>query len=259
MKAVTAFAAVAFAHTTDERKETTDMRRRISLLLAAVLAGTTLMLLGPAQPASAVYACAGTGTATVLPGLLYPVLLGVGIPPASAPGKDHTIDVLIGGDTVAHGFTFRFILGACEHPPSLPQAPTPPQTAAGTLRGYCGHSAGVGTFAGDPFTYISVGGTLLITGHVVGAARVDPILGTGSCVHVATPAGQPTFALPGGATDFLVNGAIVGLNCTNALPATQTLQSVSQLVLPTQTVGAHVQLGVHFWTMGTCAPSLTGL
>jgi len=229
------------------------MRRRISLLLAAVLAGTTLMLLGPAQPASALEVCAGQGTAAVTPGLLYPVLFGV-----LGPMKDHLIDVLIGKPNTIHGFSITLAPG-CVHPPST--TPTP-STATGTLKGYCGHSVGTGTLDGQAFSYVSFGTFLIITGHVVGAVSAIPAPGTGSCLHFDTPLPTPG-SLPSGAGSFIVTGAAVKLNCANALPSASTLVDVpQQLVLVVEPVtglsvlGIHVELHPHVYATTPCVPNL---
>jgi hypothetical protein len=222
------------------------MRRRISILLAAMLAGTTLMLFGPSQPANAVVVCAGQGQATVNPGLLYPILGGI-----TGAGKDHVVDILIGDHNITHGFSFMFTLGACVHPPGTG---TSPVAGAGTLKGYCGHSSGTGTLGGQQFAYVSVGGTLILTGHVIGLANAVPAPGTGSCAHF-----EPATQLPSGATVFLINGAGVGLNCNNALPPIEILTRVlDQVVLVTEPVtgssllGVHVHLGVHESVMSPC-------
>lgn len=224
------------------------MRRRISLLLAAMLAGTTLMLFGPAQPASAVVVCGGTGQAIVTPGLLYPILFGIG-----SPTKTHTISILIGDQfNTLHGFTFSFAPGACVHGANTQLG----ASAAGVLKGYCGHSAGTGTFENQPFTYVSAGTLLILTGHVLGLANAIPVPLTGSCGHAEGPTPTTTFALPGGATVFQVQGAGVGLNCTNPLGATETLVTTLNILelSPLQLLGVHVYIGAHYWTMGTCVP-----
>jgi hypothetical protein len=233
------------------------MRRRISLLLAAVLAGTTLMLFGPTQPANAVVVCAGQGTATVNPGLLYPILGGI-----TGPGKDHVVDILIGKDNTPSGFSISLDVGVgCTHVAVPPT--TGPAAGAGILKGYCGHSSGTGAIGGQQFSYVSVGTFLILTGHVVGVASAIPTPGTGSCAHF-----EPVTPLPSGATQFLVTGAGVGLNCNNALPAQETLirivdQDVLVVVPGTNTpplpptpeislLGVHVHLGVHLYTTPIC-------
>src|SRR5687767_6182800 len=194
------------------------MRKRISLLLAAVLACTTFSLLGPAPPASAAVTCGPTGTLRVTPGLLHPVLLGLGGAPAA--GKDHAIDVLVGGQNVVHTFTLTF--PTCVHARVTPLVL--PGTGNGVLKGYCGFATGTGTLKGQPFSFTIVGNTLTATGHVVGKVTVNPVPLTGSCLHVEGPqtvTGSNPFRLAtGGATDFVVTGTLVGLNCANALGAT---------------------------------------
>jgi hypothetical protein len=222
------------------------MRRRISILLAAALAGTTLMLFGPSQPANAVVVCGGNGTVRVNPGLLYPILGGI-----TGAGKDHVVDILIGNMNTPSAFQVS-LGGACVHvrvPPTVG-----PAQAAGTLLGYCGHSSGIGTIGGQQFSYVSLGTFLVLTGHVVGVATAIPAPGTGSCAHF-----EPATPLPSGATEFLVQGAGVGLNCSNALPAQDTLiRILDQVVLVVEPVtgssvlGVHVHLGVHVWTTPVC-------
>jgi hypothetical protein len=237
------------------------MRRRISLLLAAVLAGGTLALLSPAPPASAWLVCGGTGNATVSPGLLYPVLLGAGTIPGA--GKDHPIDILIGNTNTLHSFNFGFNVGGCIHPP------TPGLSsgfAAGVLLGYCGNSVGIGTIQGQLFAWIESGGIAIATGHFVATAYIIPTPGTGSCGHAATNPPTTTFALPGGATQFTLLGvAGVGVNCTPDLqmliPGTPSdteilIRLVDQDILVAQLglsiFGIHVHVGVHFWWNHLC-------
>jgi hypothetical protein len=229
------------------------MRRRIAVAVAMLLAATTVVLFGPVRPASAWVVCGGTGAAAVAPGLLYPVLLGIGLPGAPAAGKDHVVDVLIGTPLVIHTFTFGFAVGGCVHPPAVGVAPAP---AAGVLTGYCGHSVGAGTFAGQPFSFVSVGGVLILTGHVVGIVNAVPAPLTGSCAHFATAPGGP-FALPSGATAFVVTGGAVGFNCTNALPPTDVIVplAASDTLLGGPMVGLHLYLDAHLYFTATCVGS----
>jgi hypothetical protein len=230
------------------------MRRRISLLLAALLAGGTLTLLAPAPPASAWIACAGTGNAAVTPGLLYPVAVNIGT-------GANLIEVLIGKANDLHSFTFGSIVGGCVHPPSTA---VPQISAAGVLKGYCGHSVGTGTVNGQLFAYVSVGGTLLLTGHLVGIANAAPTPGTGSCLHAATPV-DPTFGLPGGAAQFLINAAGIGFNCaadlttlgTGLLPGdTEFLTRIIDIdTLVSPVIHVSIHLGVHFWYNRLCVGS----
>lgn len=228
------------------------MRRRISLLLAVVLAGSTLTLFGPSQPASAMLVCGGSGTAFVTPGLLFPVLLGV----LGGPAKDHTIDILIGSPNIPHAVGWLFAPSTCVHTAVPPT--TRPLGGFGILRGYCGHAAGTGTLSGEPFAFVHLGTLLIFTGHFVGAGNVLLTSTTGSCLHVEAPLPTNPFALPAGATtvDFQLVG--LGLNCTNALPPSETLMPLTLTsLLPTPTVGLHVTTGVHFYTMPQCtSPSI---
>ena len=232
------------------------MRRRISLLLAAMLAGTT-MLFGPAQPASSVQLCTVVGgNVTVTPGLLWPVLLGLGAIPA--PGKDHAIDVLIGNQAnTIHGFTGNFgVAGTCVHVDGSPALD--PLVVNGSLLGFCGHSTGTGTINGETFAYVSAGGLLILTGGVVGTATAAPVPLTGSCWHVSTSAPfgpTTTFALPGGATQFLVGGVGVGLNCSATTTVTNTLLGTHTLLL-TQPFGIHTGWLAHATVRLCTAPNL---
>jgi hypothetical protein len=224
------------------------MRRRISVLLAAALAGTALVLLGPAPPSGAVVVCTGQGIVTVLPGLLFPVLGGF-----TGARKDHVVDVLIGDTNIHHGFSVHLgTTGACVHA-AVPPTVGPAQ-GAGTLKGYCGHSSGTGTINGQLFSWIESGTVMLLTGHVVGGGNFAPVLGTGSCAHF-----EPVTPLPSGATEFLLTLAGVGLNCTNALPPQETLiRVIDQDVLVVEpltglsVLGVHVHLGIHLWTTPIC-------
>src|SRR5687768_15624953 len=109
------------------------MLRKRAALLAALLVGTGLASLVPANPASALTpkACAGTGAATVSPGLFYPVGAPqvIGAPPGSTT-------VLFHNTHRVASWTFNIGTGACT---------TGTATASGSLQGYCGHSTGAGT------------------------------------------------------------------------------------------------------------------
>ena len=228
------------------------MRRRISLLLATVLAGTT-MLFGPTQPASAAVVCAiGNGTVTVTPGILYPVLLGLG----AAAGKDHLIDIKIGDQGNAlHAFTLGVSVGGCVHVDASPTLA--PGAANGSLLGFCGHSTGTGTINGETFAYVSAGTFLVLTGGAVGLASAVPTPLTGSCGHVATGAPLPpttTFGLPGGATQFIVSGAGLGLNCGGTTGVSQ-LVTVPTLTLPDPAFGIHTGTLAHATVRVCTAPN----
>src|SRR5687768_15182023 len=229
------------------------MRRRISLLLAAVMTGTTLLLFGPAKPASSVMVCAfGLGNVTVTPGLLYPVLVGLG----AATGKDHLIDILIGDQVnTLHSFFLGISVGGCVHPPGTGLWLA---GANGVLLGFCGHSTGTGTLNGETVAYVSAGTVLVATGGVVGMGTVTPapFTGTGSCEHVATGAPLPpttTFALPGGARHFILDAVGVGLNCGATTTPASTLFATPTLLL-TQPVGIHTGTLAHATVRVCTAP-----
>jgi hypothetical protein len=225
------------------------MRRRISLLLVSVLAGTTLTLLGPTRPASAWVVCGGGGAATVAPGLKNPwaanVLTGANL-----------VEVLIGSANVVHAFAFGLTVGGCLHPP----APVAGLAAAGVLKGYCTHAAGIGTANGHLFAFILVGPLVILTGHLVGAFLAAPAPGTGSCIHLGTPF-APTFGLPAGAAVFTLVGGFVALNCTPGLqtsvPGTPFDTAVLQRLIDTDTLFSplfhvSVHVGLHFWWNQLC-------
>jgi len=202
------------------------------------------------------------GNVTVTPGLLYPILIGIGSPGTVPPGLTHQIDILIGNQTqVIHTFTVSFPLPGCVHVDTSPTVG--PGVGNGTLKGYCGHSSGTGTIGGEQFAYVSAGTFLILTGHVVGLASAIPVPLTGSCLHADGPTtvqpSNPFRLATGGATEFIVSGAGVGLNCLNTLTPTQTLVQPVNTLLLTQPVGIHFGLGVHLYTMGTCTPSLNHL
>lgn len=228
------------------------MRRRIPLLLLATLVGLALPVFAPAPSASAWIGCSGSGGASFSPGLLFPVLLGV---LANSGGKDHPFDILIGDTTVVHGFFMNLFSGVCAHV----RVPTPQTfiapTAAGVMTGWCGYSAGTGTWLGQPFSYIDVGGVHILTGHAVGVLHLVPAVGelnTRFCDHVETTV--PGDLATAGAVNFSATGVVAALNCSNSLPPTQTLfRLVDQDALIAQTLGVHIHVGLHFWTTQQCA------
>ena len=166
------------------------MRRRIAAFLATMLAAGGLMVFANAQPANAVWICAGQGTAATGQPVFYP-----GLNPATNPPNT---------------FTFLFSLGACAH---LPSGTTNKTIAAtGEFLGWCGLSSGLGNLAqGDLFAWIGIGSMLVLTGHIVGLVNATPdVLAGESCVT--------------GADRFLVTGFVVLLNCTSLLgPDVDTL------------------------------------
>lgn len=237
------------------------MKRRLSLSLVMMLAGGTLAILAPAQPAQAWMVCAGGGTAIVTPGLK--VSAGVNLPttpfnftPLPLPTQ---LEILIGKPNVIHGFIFLFGLGACTHGGATFFG----LGATGTLKGYCDHASGTGTtFLGQLFAYISSGTVLVLTGHIVGIGTVtaNPDATTGSCIHFHNPSNH-AWSLNWGATSFLVEGFAVGLNCSGLeplLPGTpqdfEFLQRVvdTDVLLPFPPVHMRVNYGIHFYWNHIC-------
>lgn len=249
-----------------ERK--TDMRRRISMLLAAALAVTGFVVLGPSQPASAFTVCGGTGFADITGGgILYPVTI-------NRPGKDGLeADILIGDLTTNPSYGFRFYFetpvltvpgGTCAHLDAgltTNKTPTSGNPVTGTVLGYCGLSSGKGTFPvnNDLFAFIGVGGILVITGHVVGLVNAVPDTLSGeSCTHTGEPG-----TLPGaGALRFRIQGAVVLLNCNATLPTTLDTETLTpQVLLDVLTVGVPIHLKIHLsphiFTNSPCVPDPT--
>ena len=201
------------------------MRRRIAILASAVLAAVpALVTLGSSQPASATGVCAGTGTASLSVGLVYPLsdtTVNTGGP---VPGLTTTVTVH-GLRTANFGLTIT--TGACSDGTSL--------SATGTLHGWCGHSAGTGVSGdGHLFGYTSAGSILVVTGGLVGVAHAAPdTVGGQSCNGATSP----------GASVFIVAGAVAKVHCTTdvlstgltGIPATQTLIGI----LPTAPLTIH--------------------
>lgn len=242
------------------------MRRRLSLLLATVLAGGTLTFLAPAQPVSAWTVCAvAGGTATVTPGLKYPV--GVNLPTTpvltTLPLSDQ-LRILIGWPEAPgepnslHGFTLTGLANVCTHG----AATTSPVTASGTLLGFCGHSVGTGTVnpGGILFAYVSAGTFLILTGHLLGAVHAipNPDSTTGSCTHFHNPVVH-AWSLNNGATNFIVEGGAVGLNCTGLQPLVPGTPEDTEILITTvrqDTLVANVHVwiywGFHFYWNHQC-------
>lgn len=148
--------------------------KRIAMLLSAATLVTSMAVLAP-TPVSAADACAGTGTATVPGGLNYPVTT------TSQPAP-----------TNLSSFSFNFNQGRCVTKTSL--------SAAGTVHGHCGNSTGAGvTNNGRSFTWVGVGGTLVLSGGLTGVvnAAPDPTIAGNTC------------SVNFGALFFLVNGSVV--------------------------------------------------
>lgn len=226
------------------------MRRRLPLLLAAMVAGSTLVLFGPARPASTAIACAGNGTLVVNPGLFFPVLVSAA---ASGLTTNVVVDIVIGRPKILHGFTLNVPTGACVH--VRPGVPTiAPAGGAGTLTGYCGHSSGVGTLNGERFAFVNAGTFVLFTGHLIAVATIgDFSLNQGQCLHFDGPTGGNPFALTTGPnTGFDIQFVGVGLNCTNSLPHTETLQRVPPTTVTVPLVRVRADHGVHAYTMLPC-------
>jgi len=207
------------------------MKRRIAMLVSAVLAASTLAVLASSRAASANALCAGSGLFNLSQGLVFPL-------------SDITVSPGVPTTVTIHGLrtaTFSFVLG-------LTGACLPGGTvdAFGTLHGWCGHSAGTGiTSDGFHFGYISVGFILVITGGVTGVANTIPdTLAAQSC------------ALTGpGASQFIVTGLAAKIHCSllntlvtqlAGLPGTHNLVAVLHVTSDPIEVHAslHVCVGV---------------
>lgn len=188
------------------------MKRRLAALLSAALVATTFAVFASAQPASA-DVCAGTGNASVAPGLLYPIL-----PPTVSTGGV----TFPNGHTAPASWAFSLSPGVCA--PGLGGL-----SASGTLQGYCGHSVGSGTdTAGHKVSWMSLGTFLILNDEVTGIAQAvpNPAIAGNSCTT--------------GATSFIVTGAANRVNC-----ATQTLTTSLITLIP----GTHtLQSGFHLTT-----------
>ncbi|HEX2039389.1 MAG TPA: hypothetical protein VHF47_06610 [Acidimicrobiales bacterium] len=181
------------------------MRRRLSALLTAALAASTLAVLGSAQPASAADVCAGAGLASISgAGLFYP---GVGTTTTTSGTAGGSLTLY----TLPRLESFAFdssIAGACA-------LGSPAVAAGGLVSGWCGHSWGSGaTATGTPFSWVSAGSLLIISGGLTGVVNATPNVPAGaSCAT--------------GALSFIVAGGVVVTNCgvvnneaVNQLPVT---------------------------------------
>jgi hypothetical protein len=150
------------------------MTRRIARLLVAVAVAATMVIAPHATPVRAHEdACAGTGTMWTDAAFYYPV---VNINP-----------------TTAH-FSFAWTLGACAYK-------VDGIFMAGIMSGWCGLATGTGiTYNGHRFSWVDVGGQMVITGEVEGTASITPnFLNGHSCF--------------GGAYNFLVTYAFDKRHC----------------------------------------------
>jgi len=167
------------------------------MLLSAGLMVAGAMVFGPADPASATDVCAGTGTANIgAPGLLAPLF-----PLINQLGPTTANILLLQDSLETLPFNFFTDTGAC----------TPDLTtlaAGGFVNGYCGHSGGQATDNdGHDFGWVSIGGTLIITGELTGLAQAtpNPLIANNSCFT-----GHPNRE---GALTFIVAGAVNRINC----------------------------------------------
>lgn len=207
------------------------MRRRLAMLSAVVLVSAGALGPGPTNPASATNVCAGLGTATVTPGLLAPIVPLTG----SLPSLNTSIWLLLDAlETSAFVFGIGPTGGICTSGTA-----TQTITATGTVNGYCGHSAGSGVDdQGHVFGWVGVGTLLVITGELTGAviANPNPTNPSTSC-----------FNGHGGATDFIVTGAVLRTNCAGSNTLTTLLTTVPvvpSLGLPLYTIPI-VNINVH--------------
>jgi hypothetical protein len=204
--------------------------RRIASLLAAALVATAIGVLAPASPASATDVCAGlNGTALLNTGLLYPVTV---VPDANTA----TLSVNVLQATTTN-FTVNFGtgVGTC--------AIGGPLTAGGTVSGWCGLSSGSGaTNDGFRFAWIGIGGTLILTGGLVGVVNAIPDV----------PGGQSCNQNKGGgATRFIVTGLALKAHCAVKSKSLTTVAIPPTLVTPVAgpplTVNVHTGTW-HVWT-----------
>lgn len=205
------------------------MRRRLAALLAATLVAGALAALAPAGPASATTAvCAGNGSASVTPGLLYPIGLPLVTLNLRTPATlGQRVIVTFNNELQSSSWSFNLDTGTC-----------PGLMASGTLKGYCGHSTGSGfTNTGHLLAWTSIGGLLLITNEVTGAVNAipDPLNPDNSCLHagdvtvhtdtgLTTQSPPPAQQLGHGAHDFIITGGAVLAHCNaSTLPTLTTL------------------------------------
>jgi hypothetical protein len=185
-------------------------------MLAAVAAVAGMSSLFSQAPAQAgVHAvAAGLGNATLSTTLFYPVNSTNASAPLSISPKSAT-------------FTFHFSTGATVAVPG--GTVSGGISATGSVHGWCGLSVGSGTVSGGgPFSWIGIGGTLIVTGQVNGAVNAAPnaLLGD-SCATV-------------GANDFIVNGGGIATSCA-------TVNSSVTVSTPTGSIGnlVHVHSSIH--------------
>jgi hypothetical protein len=220
------------------------MRRRLAMLLSATLVAGIAAVLVPASPASAgVHVCGGVGTAELATGLTYPETVTTALPP-------HPVHSTVQQPRTT-GFLFTLDVGTCANS----NAPTVKTTvdAVGVVSGWCGLSSGSGNLAlgNNPrFAWVGVGGTLVLTGGVVGVVNAVPDTLAGSTCNSNA-----------GATDFLVNGAVVASDHCTAKTKTLTTTPVdptltTMLISPNGTPVAAVSTHTgpwHVWTKA-CVP-----
>jgi hypothetical protein len=168
-------------------------------MLAAVAAvsGVVMMfsLSSPAQ--GAVHgACVGTANAHLDNTFFYPVnstTLGIPLSPRSAGFTMHL-----------NGTVAACVTGTI---PTLGG-----HSATGTVHGWCGLSVGSGAVtSGGSFSWIGVGGVLVVTGELNGVAHVFPNLLAGdSCLTT-------------GADDFVIHELVADTSCTPPTPTSITV------------------------------------
>lgn len=184
------------------------MKRHIACWSAALLVGS-LGALVSASPASALDVCVGTGTATTVAPLFYPVTA------TAAPA------VTVHAPTMT---PWAFAAGVATCAPALAKA----MAATGVVSGWCGHSSGSGVTAnGYRFAWVTAGGTMVFTGGLTGIGQVEANVFVGdTCV--------------GGADDFLIEYAGVKTACgvtktksATVMPAPATTTTVGPLTVVT--------------------------
>lgn len=162
----------------------TTLKRKVAMLAVVSAVSGVLMMFSPATPAQAVPvhdACVGAGSATLGSPLGYP------------------LGTTAGTFSSAHSSNFTFHFNTA----SVCALGGPALSATGTVHGWCGLSTGTGvTSTGGTFMWVGLGGTLVVTGQIVGLVNAVPdTLAGSSCANHS-------------ASRFLVNGLGLQQSCS---------------------------------------------